>query len=85
MEQFRHLSIKWLTGSASTGKTVVKTVASETQINFKRLSGADRLVLLFTLIGIIIMMTSLYFTITNGRIVEPDYTEPVRIDTDNIA
>ena len=85
MEQFRHLSIKWLTGSASTNKTVVKTVASETPISFKRLSGADRLVLLFTLIGIIIMMTSLYFTITNNRISEPDYTEPVPIDTDNIA
>ena len=85
MEQFRHLSIKWLTGSASTHKTVVKTVASETEISFKKLSGADRLVLLFTLIGIIIMMTSLYFTITNSRIVEPDYTEPVPIDTDNIA
>ena len=85
MEQFRHLSIKWLNGSASTSKTVVKTVASETQINFKRLSGADRLVLLFTLIGIIIMMTSLYFSITNNRLSEPEYTEPVPIDTDHIA
>jgi len=85
MEQFRHLSIKWLTGSASRGKTVVKTVASETPISFQKLTGADRLVLLFTAIGIIIMMTSLYFTITNGRISEPDYREPVLIDTDNIA
>ncbi|MDA8847318.1 hypothetical protein N9J02_01660 [bacterium] len=85
MEQFRHLSIKWLNGSASTHKTVVKTVASETPINFKKLTGADRLVLLFTAIGIIIMMTSLYFTITNSRISEPEYIEPVPIDTDNIA
>ena len=85
MEQFRHLSIKWLNGSASTNKTVVKTVASETEISFKKLSGADRLVLLFTAIGIILMMTSLYFSITNNRLSEPDYTEPLPIDTDHIA
>lgn len=85
MEQFRHLSIKWFKGSASTNKTVVKTVASESAISFKRLTGGERLVLLFTTIGIIIMMTSLYFSITHNRLSEPEYIEPVPIDTDNIA
>ena len=85
MEQFRHLSIKWFKGSASTNKTVVKTVASESAISFKKLTGGERLVLLFTAIGIIIMMTSLYFSITHNRLSEPDYTEPLPIDTNNIA
>ena len=84
MEQFRYLSTKWFDRSASQGKTVVSSAATDFKSTIKKLSALDRLVLTGVALWIVILI--LTFTIVKPEVIAPDdYVEPVPIDTDNIA
>ena len=84
MEQFKHLSIKWFNKSASDSKTVVKTVASDFKSTIQKLSTLERWVLTGVALWIILLIVT--FTVLKPEVIsEPDYIEPVPIDTEHIA